>query len=302
MTDKRIILLDPSTLANADCMRKIQLGNRQGLQPKLGSDPLDFGQALHRGIADYRTDFFLRGPTHVNSEKSIAVATDYYDKCLCAKEPPRTRDTLALALTFYFEKVIPRDQFVPLMTPDKTKLALEIPFKIPLFSNATTDVLLSGVLDGVGHYGQRMVMFDTKHSATFDIKKHLQEQITRPQFQYYAEAMHYLGYGMGDGKYLPIVIDGVYLGNGDDIRFARSEVYQIPTFLIERSMIQARHIAQQMAELEDKDEWPHNFNACQGRYRMCEFNTLCSIPTSSQAIPRRICYKERVYDPTTFGD
>lgn len=297
---KRIILLDASTVVNAACYRKIQLGNRVGLQPAMGSDPLDFGQALHRGAADYRVDLALRG--QANPTKSIELAVEYYEKCRCPKESPRTIDDLERALGHYIDRVIMNDQFVPLVTPDRKMAAIEIPFKIPLYSNQDTDVLLSGVVDTVGTFKNRMVIMDLKHSASFDIKKHMAEQVVRIQFHIYSYAMHYLGYhdpGEPD-KRLPIMVDGVYLG--DTIRCSRSALHYIPDFLVNRTMNFVRHTAKQMAELPDNIEWPHNFDACQGRYRMCEFDPICSIPSDVQHVPIGICFKRRVYDPTTFGD
>lgn len=297
---KRIILLDASTVVNAACYRKLQLGNRQGLQSAMGSDPLDFGQALHRGAADYRMDLALR--EQANPKKSIELAVEYYKECRCPKESPRTIDDLVRALGHYIDRVIVNDLFVPLVTPDRTKAAIEIPFKMPLYSNEHTDVLLSGVVDTVGTFKNRMVIMDLKHSATFDIKKHMAEQLTRIQFHIYSHAMHYLGYHdpAEPDKRLPIMIDGVYLG--DPVRCSRSALHHIPDFMVDRTMDFVRHVAKQMAELSDDVDWPHNFDACQGRYRMCEFDPICSIPKAYQHVSISVCFKKRIYDPTTFGD
>ncbi len=299
---KRIILLDATTISNSDCMRKIQLSNRQGLVPKLGSDPLDFGQALHRGVADFRNDLFLRGNQSI--DRSVTVASDYYMTRPCPKEKPRTLENLKSVLRGYFEEVIPKDPFTPLILPDKSACALEIPFKIPLYSNERTDVLLSGVVDGVGTYGpsKRRVVFDTKHSATYNIKNHLKEQLERAQFHIYTYAMKWLGYSDNPDKYLPIVIDAIYIDNSLGGRFERSPVTQIPDYMIERTMDNARWLAKQMADLPDDIDWPHNFNACHGKYRLCDFYSICSIPSKSQHVPIQFCFSKRTYDPSTFGE
>lgn len=302
MSSKRLILLDSSTMALSDCMRKVQFTNRMGLVPKVGSDPLDFGQALHRGIAHYRSRFALGQPCSI--EESIEDAVKYYMERPCPKDSPRTVDNLRAVLNGYLLR-IPQDPFMPLVTPDKQHVALEIPFKIPLYSDQYTDVLLSGVVDGVGHYGRssnaKLCIFDTKHSSTTNIRNHLREQLERPQFHVYSYAMSYLGYGE-PGTYLPVVIDGIYIDKSLGGRFERSEVKQIERHLIERTLDNARHLAKQMAELSDDIEWPHNYTACHGKYRLCEYNCMCALSSEQQAIPLKYCFTKRVYDPTTFGD
>lgn len=306
--EKRIILLDPSSLERADCPRKLQLSNRVGLVPKMGSDALDFGQALHRAASDFRTDLHL----HQNPQlkKSTDLAISYYEKCFCTKEPPRSVDNLRVACMTYLEWILEtQKEFRPLITPDGKNIAIEIPFKIPLYSNEHTDVLLSGVVDTAGiftarHSKPRMTLLDIKTSASFDVRKHLQDQMQRPQFHVYSYAFRELGYIDPErpGKRLPIVIDGVYIGNQDNVKIARSDAYEIPDYLVDRTMDYARFIAKQMAWSKDDGAWPHNYNVCQGRYRMCEFSTICSVSDKEQHVPQKICFNTRHYDPLKFGE
>lgn len=305
--EKRIILLDPSSLEKADCPRKLQLSNRIGLVPKMGSDALDFGQALHRAAADFRTDLHLHHKPDM--KKSIDLAVAYYEKCLCAKEHPRSVDDLRNSCLVYLSWIIENsDSFQPLVTPDQKKIAVEIPFKIPLYSNADTDVLLSGVVDAAGIFTAlrskpRMSLLDTKTSASFDIKKHLQEQMQRPQFHVYSYAFQQLGYHdpARPGKRLPIVIEGVYIG-GDNVKVVRSDAYDIPDYMVDRTMDYARFIARQMAHSKEDESWPCNYNVCQGRYRMCEFSPICSVSDKDQHVPQKICFNTRHYDPLKFGE
>ena len=73
---KNVVRLDPTTLSASACMRKIQLSNILGYQPKIGKDEFDFGQALHRAGALFREDRVLgKG---FNLDQYIQTGVTYY--------------------------------------------------------------------------------------------------------------------------------------------------------------------------------------------------------------------------------
>lgn len=298
---KNIILLDASSFENSACLRRVQFSNRIGLVSKLGSDPLDFGQAVHRALAKFRKAVALK--QLVNVEECVNEGVEYYAGRMCVKEPPRTIDALRKVISQYINQAL-YDHFYPLTVGDK--VAIEIPFKIPFYSTPLTDVLLSGVIDGIGKVGSPIVgpvaIRDIKTSATFKIQQHLKEQLERPQFHVYTYAASYLGYSE-PGKYLPIQIDGIYIGK-DDPEFKCSEVHHVPEFLVDNTIKALMHLAKQMAELVEsgEEQWPHNYNQCHGKYRLCEYSNICQVPKASQHVPIKFMYETRVYDPAKFGE
>ena len=298
---KNIILLDASSFENWPCPRRVQFTNRMGLVSKFGSDPLDFGQAIHRAIAKFRKAVALGQP--VNIEDCVKEGSDYYFSRVCPKEPPRTPAMLEKCIRAYIKQAV-YDPFHPLVAGEK--VAIEIPFKIPLYSTPKTDVLLSGVIDGIGKYGSivngDLTLRDIKTSATFKIQQHIKEQLDRPQFHIYSYAAAYLGFS-DPGKFLPIQIDGIYIGK-EEPQFERSFIYHIPEFLIDATMSAVVHTAKQMAELLESNTelWPHNFNQCHGKYRLCEYSNICQVPPSTQHVPIKYLYETRIYDPAKFGE
>lgn len=301
--NKRIVILDASTLAHVGCLRYVQLSNREGLQPKIGSDPLDFGQALHRGIAALYRDKINTDPATLCAEKYVDIATSYYKTRMCPKLAPRTIDWLECAMAHYVD-TYRFDSFSPLY--NKTTDTLEITFAIKIYENETTIVILSGAVDAIGFSvkdtNKLLYIRDTKHSSTTKQKAHMEEQLGSPQFHIYSWALAQIGYNGGNP--MPIQIDSVYL-NPKQIgaTFVRSDIKYIDKYLLDRTMSMVMFYAKLIADqLPDDKPWPHNFKECHGKYRLCEFNPICQSPDNSQHIPRQIMFTSRRYDPTTFGN
>lgn len=291
---KRLIRLDSSSIEYWNCPRKFQLINRRGLVPKLGSAPLDWGQALHRGVAEW-----LRG---ASIDEAIATASAYYASKMCVKMPPRTLGNLQVCLREYFEEYAD-DEWVPLRAKDQ--LAVELPFALPLLATASTDVVLCGTIDSVvmnRHTGQ-LAFKDVKHSSTNKVDSHLEEQLARPQFCIYTWALRHEGLASPSGGYLPIIVDAIYIDKKyDGAKFRRTPPTIIENWMVDRALTYARSIAAAIAELPDELLWPHNFNACYGKYSKCEFATLCQLPESQHQAVIDMMFDTREYNPAKFGD
>ncbi len=293
--NKRLIRLDSSSLEHWNCPRKFQFVNRLGLIPKLGSAPLDWGQALHRGIA-----LWSRG--NMPSE-AIDDALEHYNKKMCVKIPPRTPHNLQVCLQEYFEEYA-NDQWVPLNAGDG-KLAVELPFALPLLATETTDVLLCGTIDSVvmNRDTSQLAFKDIKHSSTTKPDSHLEEQLGRPQFHIYTWALHHEGLRRPDGGYLPVIVDAVYIDKKyDGARFRRTAPTILEDWVVERTMEYVRSVARILAELPDEELWPHNYNACHGKYSKCDFVNVCQLPKGQQPIVIDMMFGKRDYNPATFGD
>lgn len=293
---KRIIRLDPSTQERSACLRNVQLVNRQGWVPNEGSAPLDFGQALHRAIGAWSVDRKL-GQLR-DTESYIRIAMDYYVGRMCLKAPPRDPDNLQRVLKDYFEWYQFNDRFDPLMVDGK--VAVELPFSLPLYSTPDTDVLLCGVIDAVGIQDDELGFKDVKHSSTNKIDDHLAEQLLRPQFHVYSYALHTLGFAK---YYPPVIVDAIYISKqrrGGMCR--RTNMTAMEPHLVENTIRNMRHFAKVMAELPDDEPWPENYSACHGKYSQCMFMHMCQLPHNQQQIFLDNLCSKRDYNPATFGD
>lgn len=296
---KRIIRLDPSTAEHTNCWRKTQLINRQGYTPKEGSAPLDFGQALHRAIGAWTVDRMrpetLKPPAHY-----VEIALEYYVGRMCIKFPPRDIDNLRVCVEDYIERYTFGDQFTPL-TNSEGKVAVELPFAIEFYSNEHTDVILTGVIDAVGTWGGSEFCFkDIKHSSTTRIEEHLNNSVNRPQFHVYAWALQHEGFCE---YYPPVVVDAIYIAKTRrGAQFRRRGPEPMEPHMVENTMRNMLQIAKTMAELPDTEIWPENYNACDGKYRVCEFANVCQLPHESQQMPLDALFDQRDYNPATFGD
>jgi len=299
---KRIIRLDSSSLELSSCPRRFQFVNRQGLIPKLGEAPLDWGSALHKGIAKWAVQR-ARGQ-EPDLTKIADEAVEWYNGRLCLKNEPRSGANLRRCLMEYFTEYVD-DQFVPLTTKSG-EVAIELPFALPLYSNEHTDVLLTGKIDGIGIYQSGpLVIKDVKHSSSTKPESHMEEQLGRPQFHIYAEALKRLGLVDHErgGAHPRIVVDCVYISKQfQGAKFKRSAPTVIEPYIIAQTMEFVMLEARRVAELRDDEVWPHNYGACHGKYSKCKFYDLCTVPVQSQQIAINMLFDKREYNPKTFDE
>lgn len=296
----RKIRLDSSSLEYSSCLRRFQFVNRIGLVPKISSAALDWGSAFHKAAAEWEISK-VRGS--IDTVAIIDRAVEWYNSRMCLKDEPRSGPNLRRALEEYFLEYAD-DEFVPL-TLESGEVAVELPFEIPLVTVGDTDVVLCGKMDGIGFYGKdgSIVVKDIKTSTSTKVESHLEEQLHRPQFHIYVEVLRRLGLVDVGGRALRVVIDGVYISKQfQGAKLRRSPPTVIEDFIIERTMEHVMGEAWRIAQLDDASPWPHNYGACHGKYSICPFYDICSVPTASQGAAIDFLFAKREYNPATFDE
>jgi len=304
MTNKRIIRLDSTSLTDWPCRRKFQFTNRMGLIPKMGRPPLDWGAALHRGIAAWYKQR-ARG-AEIDVVAIIDEAVAWYNTRMCLKTHPRDGKNLRVTLEEYVVEYAD-DTFAPLTLQRTGESAVELPFATKIAESSDTIVLLTGKIDGVGLYGpeRRVVIKDIKHSSSFKPASHMEEQLSRPQFHIYTWELKQLGLvdKEFDGDYLPIVIDCAYIDKKTmGARFLRSPITVPDAYLVERTMEYVHEVANDLLQLQDTVPWSHNYSVCHGKYSKCDFYDVCQCPIESQDIAIGHMFNKREYNPATFDE
>lgn len=299
---KRIIRVDPSSLESWPCLRKFQFVNRMGLVSKIRDDALEFGQALHRGVAEWMRDRAL-GKQRANTNEYIQIAEAYYKSRLCPHAPPRDPDNLVMALQDYFDRYA-KDPFQPLCTSTGS-VAVELPFEYPILETEHTTVMLTGVVDSIGHSLPNRVfaMKDLKHSSTTNMEAHLNAQRERMQFKIYSAAIRHHGFC---SYYPPVIVDAIYISKKfRGARLYRTDPFVIEDHQVERAMKFVRYVAERLVDLPDNEVWPHVFGTqmCEGRYnKQCEFVPICMSKDEDQQHAIDVMFARREYNPATFGE
>jgi len=297
-TIKALIRLDASSLSLIGCKRRFQLTNLLGYTAPIQAPWLDFGGAIHQGIADWRR---ARALQQQHDEKEIIrKAQHWYALRPCEKGEPRDIDNLALVLQQYFD-VYRLDNIKPLTvsTPD---VAVELPFQIPWMEFEDVAVDLCGAMDLVGECGGRKMFLDVKHSSTTAIQSHQEEQLLRPQFHIYSWVLRKIGFV---DYYPPVVVDGVYINKKyRGCKLFRSLPHELSEFMVERVMDDVREWTTEIVRLwrarGKHVAWPCNYSQCAGKYEKCEFTYVCQAPDQFQTLALGQ-FAQRVYDPRTFG-
>jgi len=296
---KNVVRLDPTTISASACMRKIQLMNILGYQPKIGKDEFDFGQSLHRAAALFREDRVLGKEFDV--DKYIHAGVTYYAGRLCPKKSPRDLSNLVDCIRDYCTTWNRSDPFVPLVSPEG-KVGVELPFEFPgFYETENTEVRLCGVLDAIGTENKIPRILDIKHSATKNVDVFMSNYERSIQFIIYSWAIRQMNWVQ---FYPGVRVDGIFISNEyRGARLIRSNVIDVPEFQVERVIQHARDVARELCvQLERGGEFTYNFSQCSQYYKKCEFDPLCNSPAQFQVFGLKAGYTQRVYNPATFGE
>lgn len=309
---KKIVRLDPSTLALTGCWRNVQLRNVLGYEPRIKSAPLSFGSILHKAAASWRTANALGTPLN-NDELRRSLVRKYTESPTNFKAPrmPEDLDTILRGYLEYLSDT--RDEgFKPLVVtkPDGSReVSVEKPYEIPFVTTPEVTVLLCGVVDAIGILPSgRQVLLDTKHSNTTWISGHLDEMSYRKQFIIYSYVLRQLGFPANQPGYAPVVVDGIYISPKlpkAASRFQRSDPIDIHAHVVDRVILEARFKAELLANfasLSAESIWPHDYDQCDGKYEPCMFKDICRMVTDQQQPLLDMFFTKRVYDPRTFGE
>jgi len=298
---KQLIRLDPSSLALWGCPRKFEFTNIHGYVSKLGSAPLDFGQALHRAIAAWSRDRLFNALE--DEQKYIDIALEYYGPRLCIKSHPRDLSNLRAALHDYFSSWSRADDFTPLVN-DRGEAAIEMPFAFDNFyEDDTITVTLCGVIDAIGTMGSTSlrVFKDIKHTSSENVKAYLDAYANSQQFQFYSYALKRIGW---TDYYPPCIVDGVFISRKfQGAKCVRSNILDMQDFLVERTVQRIQDVCFEISRMVKRGgPFTHDFTQCDGKYRKCDFDPVCHIQGQFQQMGLNTAFTKRVYDPATFGD
>jgi len=292
---KRIVRIDPSSLALSDCSEKFRLSNLEGLVSKIANHKMDYGTGFHKGIAEWHKtgDAQLAKQTtlfHMASSTSVIPKDDLRQGGHCVK-----------SVAAYCEKY-KHDQFVPARHGDV--VGVELPFMIPWKAYETCDVVLCGVVDAIGTWNNRIKVFkDIKtHKPLWMNKKVVDDYFASyemsHQMMIYSWAIKQLGWA---NYYIPCIIDGAFIVK-DQCEFYRSQLIEYRADQVEDCMKWVgERIDDLVDSIEGRKEWRRNFTQCTGKYGGCQFSRVCYVQEGYRAGTISSLFNVRDYDPCKFN-
>ena len=286
---KPILRIDASSLKDSDCPRNFHLSNVLGYTEQTPSHKTEYGSALHLAAAS-----LYRGDT---PEVCLNKAIEYFMASPCDpgtdyRSAGHLMETTKDYLAYYAPK---NETFKPLRLSAE-HVAVELPFKIPFMSFPEVDVILCGVMDAIGHWGNTFCFKDIKTTGLspnyFFDKWH-----TDIQMVLYSWTLKQLS--MSEG-YPPALIDAVFLSKTKPALFQR-QLIDLQPDRVEETMDWVRERVTELVARYVNGNWKKNFTRCETKYGQCKFYNICKAPeVLGQNILDRH-FKIRVYDPTTFG-
>lgn len=289
---KPTIRLDASTAKELACPHKFWLVNINGYVPVVPSIALEFGQAFHRSVAAR-----LSG---TSIEEAILVGVTYLASSGAqpGEKDIRTPGKLVEMLTEYFSLYDKFDMF-KIAVNDDGEAAVELSFEMPFYTGTACDVVLCGVIDALGTWGSQ----STK--CFKDIKSTQSKSAPATYFKSYEVSMQMMLYsyilkekGFCD-YYPPCIIDGVFIRPKP--MFERSGLIDFRADLIEELVAWLRNQCVLLDGYMASGQWQRNFTFCNANYS-CDFQDVCTAQIAFRQHLLGSKFKQREYNPATFGD
>ena len=286
--EKMIIRLDPTTLNLANCSKAFELHNLMGMVTKKKDHIPEYGQAVHIMAADLQ-----RG---VKPLVAISTGLDYF---VAQDLETDWRDEIHLhkVLHKYATKYL-HDDFAA-MRDNKGDYGVELPFAIPLITTDWCDILLSGVIDSVGHLGSLPCFKDIKCTSKWNATSFIESYRKSIQFKVYSYVLKTMGFT----PYLPpVMIDCVFLKNDDTFcELKRSMLMDFTEEEVEETMTWVRAKALELAtNMRDNIFLKNTTNCNLHSEDGCKFKGLC-WGTDGMKMFAGQRFKQRLYDPAKFG-
>lgn len=223
-TTKKIIYLDASTLKSSACLKYVYLHNIKGLKPaeETGKNfKMNYGTACHAALG---SPFNNKPAEHgyysgENQAACIRKALNHYapyeEEAMLSKwNSWQHSEHLRQTLTLYFAlNKFGEDGIKPLLDSAGNPI-LEQKFAIPIWSNDSYEIALSGIIDmQCEYFGTHCILDHKTHAITmFDganpVKKffNMFRMDVQTQFYCWIDKM-----ANRRNHYLPILINGIFL-------------------------------------------------------------------------------------------
>ncbi len=293
------IIIDATSSKESDCQMKFNYMNIQGLRREKVKSSLSFGSAVHLGIATYLKEKDRSKAMMAAQEYFLMAPTEFKDNDY------RTASLLKRVLDEYFATYGEFDMF-------KTKPEyVELPFALPFHKSDGVEFVLSGVVDALGSYLDREVVFkDIKTSSSNYPDSYLAEYYMSFQMMTYAWAIRELGWC---NYYPPVMIDGIFMRAGykskktgevgeSSIGFKRSGLIDYRSDLIEEHINWLHERCELIAASVRAGKFSRNFSRCITTFGPCEYYNVCSAQEAYREGLIQSQFIRKVYDPATFGD
>lgn len=313
---KFILRIDPTSLNLANCSKAFEYHNLLGTVTKKKNHVTEYGQAVHimaaqlqRGVkpliaiseglnyftsleldTDWRDEIHLHKVLH-------KYATKYqFDTFTPSKKlRPETDEELAARYKTLAYKGITN---VDLARNEITEYGVELPFSLPLFSTDWCDVLLVGVIDGIGKLGDYRCLKDIKCTSKWSAEKFIDAYRRSVQMKVYSFVLKQMGF---TPFYPPAMIDCVFLKNDTTFcELKRSMLIDFTDTEIEETMEWVRHKAMELAISLRDGKFLKNTTCCNAYQDGCTFQTLCWGSDVMKEMSKQN-FRQRVYDPSKFG-
>ena len=295
--EKLIVVLDPSTMANTNCLRHYEFQNLMGLTPKAVDHKLEYGQAVHIAIANHYNGMKVRDALNTAMAYFMGSTsdpgTDY-----------RNEMHLMKCINEYFIKYS-GDSYVPYRNSNG-RLAVEMPFLIPWKSTEYFDVLIGGVVDTFGkHAGRENIVKDVKTTSLWDVDKFFDKYRYNIQMVMYAYAIKWYA----KLKSYPLVmIDGIFLqASGKPAKYQRSGMIDMDNGIVDDQLhwlsmqIDTLMKALTAAVEGEHNPFPRNPTCCESVFGACQYKKLCWGFEKEKEIVFP-AFMQRIYDPSKFGE
>ena len=285
---KLIVRLDPTSAKTLGCLHKFSLMNLQGLQPVEPKSALEFGQAFHRGVAAW-----LRGKSE---QEALEIASTYYitSGVKLGEKDVRTPGHLINCLVAYFKQYK-----YDLFTTAKNRSGqpgIELPFVTPFLAFEHVDFVLCGVVDALGTQQNSKCFKDIKTTAAKNPTSYLEGYNTSLQMMFYSWALKTIGW---TDHYVPYIIDGVFIGKSEPV-FQRTELLEVRSDMVEELVEWLTEQCYTIATALKQGKFLRNFSFCNADFE-CDFKDVCHAQEAYRKHVLNKKYKQRVYDPATFG-
>lgn len=284
--NKKLILLDASSIATSSCMRKWKFTVLDGLVPDRVSWNMEAGTAFHKGLKA----FYSKKDLQVCQQE----AEDYLDKFPCPDDTHITSTYLSLALLAYVKKY-QNDILKPLQLDGE--LLLEKTFKFPLYSDDNIEIVLVGTIDFIGELGGQLLIVDHKTTSSTYKNSFLAGFRLSPQLLTYDFVVRKI---LKLGEDISCMINAIFFWKAG-AQFERSEIISFTKDLRDTYEEELRELCKKIACCYAANYWPVGcFTVCKEEYGPCRFQPICCVEPEYQQNVIDISYTKRLYNPLQF--
>lgn len=288
---KQTIFVDASALQLSGCMRRLVNTVVLGYKPKLNSIQMEWGTAFHKfrahirnhGIEKLQEAIFLAQDHLTNAQyypapkyKQYLEDTNYLVKACCD-----------YALQFQ------KDNLTPVRDKDNSAL-IELKFAFPYYIDDQIELLLAGTVDEIAKFENGIhVILDCKTTGMYDVDDYLANYVLNGQLLFYLYAVKQYAQNFPDSVLnlvseheLGLCVEGIFHKSKTETIFKRSTSWLVKdeTLAEYSSLLETKlqRLIQAIKQYIWKGEIPLREgiinNACETKYRKCDFFSACAMP------------------------